>query len=92
MAQELTTNNITADGEYHINSNFNYATVLITGDFGGGTLKYQASFNDTDYVDVPYTTITADAIYNISTGTPHGKFVLTGATNPNIKLWVKQVY
>lgn len=85
-------NPITADGDYDLDMPSNRADIIVTGTFGGGTLKLQAINPVDDAVaDVADASWTAAAtvVYN---GANQNKirFNLAGATTPSINVSVRK--
>ena len=71
-------------------------TLFVAGTFGGGTLKFQASPDGTNWLDIPdqsgnAVSFTAAGMKNLEFGTGGIKLraVLSGATSPNINVWLK---
>ncbi|MBX0289711.1 hypothetical protein K3G63_04640 [Hymenobacter sp. HSC-4F20] len=71
-------------------------TLFVAGTFGGGTLKFQASPDDVTWFDIPdqagnVVNITAQSMRNLEFGTGGIRLraVLSGATSPNLKVWLK---
>jgi len=85
------TNTITADGSYEFSTDFKIGTLFIKGTFGGGTLTFEQGFDGINYLLVPSGTFTSDTMTNFMSSAPHGRLVLTGATTPNLQVYVKGV-
>ena len=85
-------NNITANGEYTFTADFNLGTLISHGDFGGGTLTLEISMDGTNYTLAPDSEMTTATAYNVLGAFNHGKLILTGATNPDITIYIKQIF
>lgn len=67
----------------------NQLSAFIGGTFGGGTLKLQASPDGgTNWVDIQNGSFTAPTTFNLVNRAWGLQAVLSGATNPNINIWL----
>ena len=87
---KLTENSITASGQYTFPANANIMTVWVSGSFGGGTMTLEHSFDDTNWLTVESSTKTANFSYNYLSAAPKGAIRLSGATNPDLTVYVLQ--
>jgi len=59
-------------------------TITITGTFGSGTASIEASFDGTNWVAIPSSSVTAASMFNIYTYACNLRLTVTGATSPDI--------
>jgi len=87
---KLTGNTITGSGQYTFSANANIMTVWVSGSFGGGTMTLEHSFDGSNYLTVESSTKTANFSYNYLSAAPCGAVRLTGATDPDLTIYVLQ--
>lgn len=75
-----------------LNAFDNYYTVVLTGNFDGGTVTLEISIDDVIYVTEPDSAETADATYLFIASVPFARFVLTGAGgSASVKVWMNKL-
>lgn len=78
----------TEDGTYNLSGSFNYATVWASGSFGGGTLEYQVGPDEEYFITPTDASLTSEGTFNVWSGMPKAQLKLTGATSPDIVVYV----
>lgn len=72
-----------------------FNTIAASGTWGGGTLTAQAGYWDDakasamTWVTIPEVTLTANGLVNFAIVADAIRVVLSGATAPNLKWWVR---
>lgn len=84
--------NFDADGQIYLDvrgaaGGTPFNTVYANGDFGGGTLKVQASPDGTTWFDIEYATLNASGYINIQMKFVHIRLDLSGSITPNLDIW-----
>jgi len=82
------TNTIVSNGNYDFKHNTALVLAGFSGNFGGGSITIQSSFDGITYIDVPNGIITSATIFIMGMA-PYGRLVVAGAVNPNIDVNIK---